>query len=106
MVNWTKDDWRRVVWSDESRFTVEGYRGGARVVRKAGERYQADHVVSTTDWGEGSVMIWGCCWAGGVGPLAFVDGSVDQDAYINILAKKFMPWFIDLNQKEDQDFIL
>ena len=51
-------------------------------------------------------MIWGCFWAGGFGPLAFVDGFVDQDAYINILAKKFMPWFIDLNQKEDQNFIL
>ena len=61
------------------------------MVRKAGERYQADHFVSTTKWGKGSVMIWGCFWAGGFGPLAFVDGSVDQDAYINILAKKFMP---------------
>ena len=56
--------------------------------------------------GKGSIMIWGCFWAGGFGPLAFVDGSVDQDAYINILARKFMPWFIDMNQKEDQSFIL
>lgn len=43
-VNWSVDDCRRVIWSDESRFTVQGYDGGVRVIRKVGERYQGRHV--------------------------------------------------------------
>ncbi|CEG63295.1 hypothetical protein RMATCC62417_00463 [Rhizopus microsporus] len=51
--NWTQEQWESVVWSDESRFTVEGYDGGARVIRKVGERYEARHVKPTTKWGHG-----------------------------------------------------
>lgn len=99
------DDWRRVVWSDESRFTVEGYDGEARVIRKVGERYEDRHVFPTTKFGNGSVMIWGCFWAGGFGSLVFIDGSVDQDAYVDILSGKFLPWFTKLSYDEDMDFI-
>lgn len=105
-VNWTPEDWKRVVWSDESRFEVEGYQGGARVLRKVGERYEERHVVSTTKWGNGSVMVWGCFWAGGFGPLVFINGTVKQEDYVNILAQKFHPWFVNLCETEDEDFIL
>jgi ATP:corrinoid adenosyltransferase len=104
-VNWTKEQWYSVVWSDESRYTVKGYGGGARVLRKVGERYHLQHIVPTTKWGKGSVMIWSCFWAGGFGPLVFIDGNVDQDAYVNILTQKFLPWFVKLNDKYDKDFI-
>lgn len=40
-VNWTQEQWKSVVWSDESRFTVEGYGGGTRVIRRVGERYES-----------------------------------------------------------------
>ena len=104
-VNWTMEQWNSVVWSDESRFTVESYGGGARVFRKVGERYQPQHIVPTTKWGKGNVMIWSCFWAGGFGPLVFIDGSVDQDTYVNILSQKFLPWFVELSDKYDKDFV-
>lgn len=78
-------EWSSVAWSDETRFTIEGYDGGARVLIKAGERYLPQHVKPTTKWGKVSVMLWSCFWAGGFGPLVFTDGAVDQDAYVNIL---------------------
>ena len=34
-----------------------------------------------------------------------VDGTVDQDKYINILAQNFHPWFAQLCQQENRDFI-
>lgn len=37
--NWTEKQWRGVVWSDESHFTVEGNDGEARVIRKVCKRY-------------------------------------------------------------------
>ncbi|KAG1474292.1 hypothetical protein G6F56_000444 [Rhizopus delemar] len=81
-VNWTKEQCEGVVWSDESLFTVEGYDGGARVLRKIGERYQAEHI---SKWGKGN--------------------SVNQDACINILSNKSLPWFVELNGRHGKDFI-
>lgn len=105
-VNWTKEEWRGVVWSDESRFAVEGYDGGARVTRKAGERYNIEHIKSVSKFGQGSVMLWGCFWAGGFGPLVFVDGAMSQDAYVNLLAENFLPWYANLTEQEDREFII
>ncbi|KAG2206526.1 hypothetical protein INT47_008543 [Mucor saturninus] len=85
-VNWTKEQWESVVWSDESRFSVTGSDGGARVIRKVGERYQERNVIPTTKWGGGGVMIWGCFYKGGFGSLTKIDGTVNQEEYVNILA--------------------
>ena len=67
-------------------FTVTGNDGGARIIRKVGEQYEAKHIVPTKKYGDGGVMIWNCFHANGFGPLILVDGTVDQDKYINILA--------------------
>ncbi|OAC98485.1 hypothetical protein MUCCIDRAFT_115402 [Mucor lusitanicus CBS 277.49] len=50
-------------------------------------------------------MLWGCFWAGGFGPLVFVDGSMNQDAHVNLLAKNVPPWFINLREQDDREFI-
>ncbi|CEG78789.1 hypothetical protein RMATCC62417_13341 [Rhizopus microsporus] len=52
-VNWTDEQWSSVIWSDESRFTVTGNDGGARVIKKAGERYEAKHIAPTKKYGGG-----------------------------------------------------
>ncbi|KAG1445662.1 hypothetical protein G6F56_009833 [Rhizopus delemar] len=75
-VNWTEDQWKSVVWSDESRFSLNGNDTDARVIRKVGEKYQARHIIPTT---------------GGFGPLAVIEESVNRDVYINILAETFHP---------------
>ncbi|CEG81723.1 hypothetical protein RMATCC62417_15888 [Rhizopus microsporus] len=83
-VNWTDEQWSCVIWSDESWFTIANNDSGARVIRKVGERYDAKHTVQTKKYGGGGVMIWSCFHANGLGPLVLVDGTVDQDKYINI----------------------
>jgi hypothetical protein len=37
--------------------------------------------------------------------LVFIDGNVDQDAYVNTLSQKFLPWFVELSERYDKDFI-
>ena len=49
-VQWT-DDWGKVIWSDESRFTL--------FVRKK-ERYDINCIVPTIKYGGGGVMVWSC----------------------------------------------
>jgi transposase len=104
-VNWTDEQWASVIWSDESRYTVDGNDGGARVIRKKGERYMANHIVPTTKWGSGSVMVWGCFWKGSFGPLVRLEGGVDQEAYINILSNRFVPWAAQQSEQHNKEFI-
>lgn len=105
-VNWTDDQWKNVMWSDESKFTAGGHAGAPRVIRKEGQRYDAKNVVSTTKWGVGSVMVWGCFWGGGFGPLWFFEKSVDQDEYIDCLSKNYIHWANALSEEVRRDFIL
>ncbi|CEG71903.1 hypothetical protein RMATCC62417_07553 [Rhizopus microsporus] len=89
--NWTVEQWSSVIWSDESRFTVTGNDSGAIVIRKVGERCDTKQIVPTKKYGGGGVIIWSCFHANDFGPLVLVDGTVDQNKYINILAQKFHP---------------
>ena len=89
--NWN-DEWKRIVWSDESRFALFESDGRVRVWRRSGEAYNEDCIQPTVKFGGGSVMFWGCFGWDGVGPLIVVDGNMDSDAYINILANHFIPW--------------
>jgi transposase len=103
-VKLTTEEWSRIIWSDESRFTVVGNDGGARVLRQEGERYQTRHIKSTVKFGKGSVMVWGCFWAGGLGPLVVVEETMNQDSYVKILADHFLPWLEELTSTEGEEF--
>ena len=45
----------------------------------------------TVKHGGGSVMVWGCMSAHGVGNLVFIDGIMNQYVYINILKENLIP---------------
>ena len=81
-----------MVWSDESRFALFESDGRVRVWRNPGEAYNKDCIQPTVKFGGGSVMFWGCFGWHGVGPLVVVDGNMNSDDYINILANHFIPW--------------
>lgn len=103
--DWTLDQWKSVVWSDESRFMVAGNDGGIRVVRKEGERYLDQHILHTYKFGKGSVMVWGCFWAGGIGPLKTLTGNIDQDKYVDCLASEFLPWYEEITADTGKEFL-
>jgi hypothetical protein len=89
--NWV-EEWKQVVWSDESRFALFQPDGQARVWRSPGEAYNQNCIQSTVKFGGGSVMFWGCIGWHGVGPLVVVEGNMDSNEYVNILANHFIPW--------------
>ena len=82
--NWTVDDWRRVVWTDESSFSL---------VRNCGREY---HYIpsndnrrlptkATTRKGGSSIMIWGCFKNDQVGKLNWISGTLDSEGYQQIV---------------------
>lgn len=56
--NWGDHDWRRVLFSDESRFSLRSPDGRHRVWRRQGERYSSTTVVENENFWGGSVMVW------------------------------------------------
>jgi hypothetical protein len=49
-------------------------------------------------------MVWGCFWAGGLGPLVVVEETMNQDSYVKILADHFLPWLKELTSMEGEEF--
>ena len=55
---WNRQQWSRVLFSDESRFCLRKVDGRIRVWRRNGERHLEPTVQSTMAYNGGSVMIW------------------------------------------------
>ncbi len=57
--DWTLDDWKRIVFSDEAAILVGEHRGPNRISRKPNERYSPDCIeVRYNNYSE--AMFWGC----------------------------------------------
>ena len=98
------DDWRKVIWSDESKFLIFNHARSTRVWRKVSEKYKVDCLVPTVKSNANGVMVWGCFRGGEVGPLAMVDGTIDSDGYIKILEENLIQWLPDFLDEDDAYF--
>jgi hypothetical protein len=88
--DWTDDDWKKVIWSDESKFEVFGTRGREYCWRRPGEMLMPHHVKPIVKHGGGSVMIWGCMTSQGVGFMCRIDNILDGELYREILNGEFL----------------
>lgn len=98
----TKEQWESVIWSDESMFRLGR---GVRVIRLTGEELQERHRVGTLKFGSGSLMMWGCFHAKGLGPLVLMRGIINQDKYVTMLANNAIPWIEQQCNIYNRDFI-
>jgi transposase len=83
--HWTADDWRKVIFSDESRFKVFGSDGRQYCWVKPGDKLTPRQIKPTVKHGGGSVFVWGCMTSQGVGYLCKIDEGLDSKLYIEIL---------------------
>ena len=58
-LNWTYDQWRAVMFSDECRMTLHGHDGRSRVYRRSSERFSQCCISERVAFGGGSCMFWG-----------------------------------------------
>ena len=97
--HWTLADWFRVIWSDETkicRFSSDGR--SWCWVRDSRER-NSRTVNQTRKHGGGSIMIWGCMTARGVGYMCRIEGRLNKEGYLEILQDELKNSFeyYDLN---------
>ena len=102
--NWSSEQLRQVIWSDESRFHVSGNSRTPLVLGKEGERYESCHTLRSVKFGGSSLMVWSCFWAGGLGRLVFIDDNTNQEPYINVLSQYYIPWVLKLYKNKDKTF--
>ena len=88
---WTVDDWKRVLWSDESKFNLFHSDGRTYVRRRVSEEFSDNCVVPTIKHGGGSVMIWGCFCGSDIGLMTEVNGRMNSQQYCEILSNHMIP---------------
>jgi transposase len=102
---WTSDDWRKVLWSDESKFCIFCNPGVKYVWRRPGEKFRRECVTPTVNHGggkkyqysllkillifflltSGSLMIWGSMAPNGPGNIVRISGIMNKEVYLQIL---------------------
>ena len=81
----TLNNWKRVIWSDETKINRFGSDGHQFVWKKKGEPLSDRTTIPTVKFGGGNLMVWGCMGWNGVGILAEVEGRMDAIQYVDIL---------------------
>ena len=89
-LKWTLADWKKILWSDESRVAKDGPDGGIKVWRRKHEAMHPDCLAPTAQHTPG-VIVWGCASWHGLGPLVFLDGSINQHSYSELLETHVYP---------------
>ncbi len=85
------DYWNHVLWSDETKINLFGSEGIKLVWWQPGEEYKDKCVLPTVKHGGGSVMVWGCMSAAGAGELQFIEGTMNDNMYCDILKQSRIP---------------
>ncbi|KAJ3478481.1 hypothetical protein NLI96_g9726 [Meripilus lineatus] len=87
---WTMEDWKRVIWSDETKINRLGS-DGKRYVWKQAEESLSDRLVEgTVKFGGGNLMLWGCMGWEGIGYACRIEGKIDGELYELILGDELM----------------
>ena len=87
-VGWSVDQWKRVVWSDESPFCLQN-QSTQYVWRTKDEKVSNRSMQGTVKY-QKSINIWGCFSWNGVGDLHCVEGIMTGEVYRKYLIHRLV----------------
>jgi hypothetical protein len=88
--SWTVEDWKKVVFSDETKINRLGSDGKQWTWVMKGQPLRDHNVNMTYKHGGGSLMLWSCFTQHGPGFVAKIEGGMDSKLYCEILQGDFM----------------
>jgi hypothetical protein len=100
--DWTIEDWKRVVWSDETKINRMGSDGRNWVWKKEGEGLSDRLVEGTLKHSGGSLMMWGCMLWEGPGFACKIDGKMDGELYVKIMQDELQESLTYYGKEADQ----
>ncbi|TWW59225.1 Transposable element [Takifugu flavidus] len=86
-----QSDWKKVLWSDETKIELFGLNSTHHVWRKKNAAYDPRNTVPTVKHGGGNIMFWGCFTAKGTGLLHRITGKMDGAMYRAVLRDNLLP---------------
>ncbi len=89
-LKWTVSKWKSVLLSDESKFDILVGNHGHRVLR-AKEEGDLPACYQRSVQKPGSLMVWGCISAYGMGSLHVLEGTMNAERYIKVLEQHMLP---------------
>ena len=75
--NWTVEDWKKVIWTDETKINLFGSDGKLYRWKKKGFELTEHDIQKTVKFGGGHLMIWGLMIWEGVGSAVALDDNLD-----------------------------
>lgn len=85
-LNWTVEDWKEVMFSDESTISRIGSYGRKFYYKKASDKtLRPHHHKKTRQGGGGKMMIWGCITYYGPGDACRLPDKINAVTYIDVL---------------------
>lgn len=97
--SWEVKDWKRVWFTDESKFNLHGSDGRQYCRRRPGEELLDQNVKKTVKHGGGSIMVWGCITPNGPGRLHRIHGKMNAIMYCNIIEESLLGTLKDQSLK-------
>ena len=94
--DWKEQEWRRVIWSDETKINLFVSDGKKWCWKRPGKTLEKRVIKQTVKHGGGSIMVWGCMTAEGVGFATWIKRKMDSEIYQGILADELqdtMSWY-------------
>ena len=90
----TKEDWAKFAWSDESLIRQDSNPCQLWVFQHQTklEKYDMKNIHTKLKYGDVKQMVWGCFYGNKLGPIAFIDGSINSHVYISVLQDKLIPF--------------
>ncbi|KAG1531033.1 hypothetical protein G6F51_013650 [Rhizopus arrhizus] len=83
--HWTVDDWKRVIFSDETKVNRFASDGKAYAWKLPHEELNLRHVQQTVKHGGGNIMVWSCLTWEGVGWIVDVGHRMNSEGYLEVL---------------------
>ena len=104
--DWTIQDWKKVIWSDESSVWIGVNPRRQWVIRPPGERFNRKYVKKTFKSAQVKVMVWACFTGNRLGPLVVCDkGGIGANGYEDILYDGLFSLIDDILQPSESDTI-
>jgi hypothetical protein len=92
---WNLRTWRKIHWSDKSRFLIHVTDGRVRVWRHKATAYAPTNIQPTVPYGGGSVMVWGCISHDCKLDLVTIQGNPTGDQYMRDVLQPVVVYHFD-----------
>ena len=102
--DWTIEDWKKVIWSDECSVWIGVNPRRQWVIRPPGERLNRQYVKKTFKNAQVKVMVWACFTGDRLGPLVVCDeGGIGANEYEDILYDGLFSLIDDILQPSESN---